>query len=397
MARSRKSSGGLLDRPIYKYTAAVVGLLATVTGLIVGAKNLLTKNPPQPVERNTELIIDRSKGMDEPWGDQKTKKIDLAREAARAFAVTVGKGENLALRQFGGPCAGPNTDLVVPFGKNNAKEVQDQVPGRTRGESATLNSAINEAIGDFGEQARFGGDKIIKRILVITGSADACQDRNLRAAIREKLEETAKTNNVRLDFGYIGLGMDLIQQQNLKDLADITGGTAAFPARPEDVTTIVEQIFSHPRPPATAPPAEVTGKAPGEPDKVEVRKDTRALQDSIGIGEKHLNDAMNELEKGDLAAAQKSLAAARGDAARSLNAFSVLGQGQRPQQFPELYQAVSRCWDIHRRLLDVAAKMIVQFQVKDSKAYEISTANYTRLAAEFERSKNEINAALARP
>lgn len=234
--RKRKASWLLGDRPVYQNVMAAIALVAAVVGLIGGASSLLTRKAPGVVHDNTELIVDRSKAMGDPW--EGTTKLQAAASAAKSVVATIATGENLALRQFGGPCQDSNSELVVPFAQNNARRVQSRLAGLSATGNTALNRAINEAIGDFADQKRFEGTN--KRILVITGSDDTCQAAEVREAIREKLAaDAAGAYKIRLDFRFIGLGLRPEQQQNLNELAKLTGGRAVFANHPSEVEPLL--------------------------------------------------------------------------------------------------------------------------------------------------------------
>jgi hypothetical protein len=394
VADRRKSFGGLVEnRPLYKNVMAIIALVAGLSGLIVGARTFLEKKPPEVVHDNTELIVDRSLGMRELW-EGKTK-LEVAQAAARSALGTIATGENLALRQFGGPCKGANTSLVVPFAQNNVKSVQHRVAAFSAAGDASLNNAINEAIGDFGDQKHFEGAN--KRILVITGSDDVCQDRDLLEAIGDKLASDAQGKyKIKLDFRFIGMGMNAAQRQNLSGLAELTGGKAVFANHPVDVEELLRNELKTATAPSASSAADAEKPPPGEAVKVPVRQDTHLLVDAVTGGVNHLNDALKDLEQGDFAAARAALEASRQDEKRSNAALASLGQGQRQEQFQELYQAASQCSTIHQKLLSLAEAMLKQFQTKDVKGYKVSSAEFVRLSAEFDRTAKQIDTLLAR-
>lgn len=396
MARNRKASDGLVEnRPLYKNVMAIIALVAGLSALIAGAWNFLATKPPEVVHDNTELIIDRSKGMKELW-DGKTK-LDVARAAAHSALGTIATTENLALRQFGGPCDGANTNLVVPFAQNNVKTVQGRLAKLSGSGDASLNNAINEAIGDFGDQKHFQGAN--KRILVITGSDDVCKDLDLNQAIHEKLAADVNgTYTIKLDFRFVGIGMDTAQREHLSGLAKLTGGRVVFANHPDDVEQLVrnELKSDDARTVSGNPQTDTKKPPPNEAAKAPVRQDTRLLVDSLTAGVNHLNEALKDIAKGDVTSAQAALAAARLDENRSDTALASLRQDQSQEQFQELYKAASKCRTIHQQLLSQAEIMLNQFQTKDVDGYSASSAQFVRLAAEFDRTAKQIDTLLGR-
>jgi len=418
VARKREGPEPWGDKPVYKNVMAVLALVAAASGLIGGAYNLLTKKAPEVVHDNTELIVDRSQAMHEPW--EKTTRLDAAQSAGKAVVATIAEGENLALRQFGGPCQASSTDLVVPFAQHNAKRVQTKLANLTAAGNAPLNRAINEAIGDFGDQKRFEGAN--RRILVITGSDDTCQAPEVRQAIRDKLAADASgTYKIRLDFRFIGIGLRPEQQQNLTELAKITGGRVVFANHPEEVEPLLrsevnaatnqeqpqprsglEERTSQPTamgdavgrglqssdvqgPPAAAQP---TG---GE--RVMVRRDTKQMVNTLTAGVDHLNEALVSIQKGDFEAARHATDAGRAAAANSLGLVPLDASGR--GQFPALRAASGKCFELYKKLLDRASEMISLYEKKDFDSYQKSAADFERLAKEFNRTKQQVTDLLA--
>jgi hypothetical protein len=392
MASDQKPSDGLLEsRPFYKNLSFIVTLLLGLSALIGYARGWLTRTPPAPpnVFRNVEIIIDRSEQMNDLWDGE--RKLTIAQAAASSFIIKgVATGENLGLRQFGGPCDESGTSLVVPFAKNNKQSVQSGVDALSAAGMAPLYGAVKEAIGDFEDLKNFGST-VKKRILVIAGSSQIC-DASQKVVIQGKLSEDAKANSITLNFNFIGLGLKAKDQQELKDLADITHGTAFFPAHPKDVEELVARVFDQPAPAEATPhvmPPEITA-APQESEKASVRQDTSALKTSVQSGETDLSNVMLGLEKNDLAAARKALQAARQDEERSGAALASLRQGRREEQFPELLKAISKYWTLHRKLVDLADVIVRQFHT-DTEGYRASSAEYKQLTDEFDRTKKQID------
>ncbi|HXK04952.1 MAG TPA: vWA domain-containing protein [Verrucomicrobiae bacterium] len=418
MARKRKAPEPWRDKPLYKNVMAVLALVAAASGLIGGAYNLLTKKAPEVVHDNTELIVDRSQAMHEPW--EKTTRLDAAQSAGKAVVATIAEGENLALRQFGGPCQDSNTDLVVPFAQHNAKRVQTRLASLTAAGKAPLNRAINEAIGDFGDQKHFEGAN--RRILVITGSDDTCQEPELREAIRDKLAADASgAYKIRLDFRFIGIGLRPEQQRNLSELAKIAGGRAVFADHPEEVEPLLRSEVhattsqEQPQPSSglggrssqPAPTGDAAGRGsqssdvqappataqPTEGEKATVRRDTKEMVNTLAAGVDHLNDALASIQKGDFEAARHATDAGRAAAANSQGLIPLDASGR--GQFPALRAASGKCFELYKKLLDRASEMISFYEKKDFDSYQRSAGEFERLAKEFNRTKQQVTDLLA--
>ena len=401
---------------------AVLALVAAVSGLIGGAHSLLTRKTSEVAHDNTELIVDRSQAMSEPW--KGTTRLRAAESAAQTVVATIAAGENLALRQFGGPCQASNTQLVVPFAKSNAKPVQTQLANLNAAGNAgaPLNRAINEAIGDFGDQKRFEGAN--RRILVITGSDDTCQAPELREAIREKLAADASGSyRIRLDFRFIGIGLRPEQQQNLTELAKITGGRAVFANLPAEVEPLLRsEVRAAANQEQRQPPSGLAERTdqpkpigvmaghssqsleaqaplataqPTEGEKVTVRRDMKQLVDTLAAGVGHLNTALASIQKGDFEAARLALATIAAQAA-ALNSQGLIPLDARGrEQFPELRDASGKCFGLYQKLAGLASEMISLYENKDFDSYQKSAAEFERQAKEFNRTKQQVTDLLA--
>ena len=80
-----------------------------------------SSGPPSALV-NVEILLDRSSAMGETF--EGTTKLEAAISAAETVLNSVGTKDNLALRQFGGPCQGDNTEQLIPFDRDNRDEVQ---------------------------------------------------------------------------------------------------------------------------------------------------------------------------------------------------------------------------------------------------------------------------------
>jgi len=331
----------------------------------------------------------------------------VAASAAQNVVGTIAGGENLALRDFGGPCQGSNTKLLVPFAQNSAKRVQTRLASLTAAGDATLNRAINEAIGDFGDQKRFEGAN--RRILVVTGSDDTCAAAELTEAIREKLAADANgAYKIRLDFRFIGIGLRPEQQQNLTGLATVTGGRAVFANHPAAVEPLLRSEV-HPaetqkqQQPALGV-AEKTGQpkdadihvahasaehpiAPTEGDKVAVRRDVKHLVDTLAAGVNHLNTALDNIKKGDLLGARLATVSAQ---AATGDSGILLESAWLRERFPELDQVSRKCFELYHKLAARVSEMISLYEKKDFESYEKSAAEFEHLTAQFNPTKKKL-------
>ena len=137
---------------------------------------------------NAEIVLDCSTSMREPFSGR--TKLDIAKNVIqKILSQEVAESDNLAFRQYGGPCEGKNNRLIVKFGTNNEKQIQESLKNlKTRGK-ATLVDAIVEATGDFNDVEQFRG--VNKTIIAIVGSGDSCVP-NPEESIRKRFEEREK-------------------------------------------------------------------------------------------------------------------------------------------------------------------------------------------------------------
>ncbi len=117
---------------------------------------------------NTEILLDRSSAMQEPLESGITKQ-EAAIGVINKMVLNqqVVPADSLALRQYGGPCEGANTRMVVQFGQDNKENVQSALKEIELGGDTTFTTGIAEAIGDFNDSEQFQGR--INTIIAITG------------------------------------------------------------------------------------------------------------------------------------------------------------------------------------------------------------------------------------
>ncbi len=104
---------------------AIIGLIGALAGGVYGVIQIL-HSPVFEVKKvfiNIEIVLDRSSAMQQSF-DRTTKWEAAVRATKKSLAEEVAQKDNLALRQFGGPCRGDNTKLVVDFDQNNEGRVR---------------------------------------------------------------------------------------------------------------------------------------------------------------------------------------------------------------------------------------------------------------------------------
>src|SRR2546421_6007178 len=191
-----KASTLLGEMKWYKTVTAIVvlvgGLIGIATGLLVLTQKLLNRKP-QKVQQNVEIVVDSSDAMNAGF-EGVTKREAAIRAVSNYLTGQVTKAvadeDNLAFRVFGGECDDRrNTRLLVSFSQRNSRAIADASRNLKFAGQPTLAHAIIEAAGDFNYEWFKG---VSKRIIVIIGSADACQKDNAANIIQTRLNDMAK-------------------------------------------------------------------------------------------------------------------------------------------------------------------------------------------------------------
>ena len=221
---------------------AIIAMVGAMVGGVYGLIQLVESHffKTEPIGVNTEIVLDRSAGMGEKF-DGTTKWEAALTAVEQSLELQVGKKDNLAFRQFGGPCFGENTQLLVKFDQNNKNQVRKALGNIVLNGETTLASAIIEASADFNDPVRFGGVK--KTIIVITGGGDSCH-RDAVQFIRDRLQERIATKDIiKVYFRFIGIGVSPDEKAQIMEIANNTGGRACFPESQEELDHEVARTF----------------------------------------------------------------------------------------------------------------------------------------------------------
>lgn len=122
--------------------------------------------------------------------------------------------DNLAFRRFGGPCKGDNTQLLVNFGQNNAKQIRAALPSVTKGDTTTVN-AVTRAASDFDDLQRFAD--VNRRVLIITGGQDLCYPQAANV-----IRQILLSKKIRPIFWLIAMDVPPDQQRQLIEIGRAT-------------------------------------------------------------------------------------------------------------------------------------------------------------------------------
>lgn len=183
-AERESSKKSFHERGSFKAVVAVVGLLGGLWAFLGApppwkAVRDLTDNP-LPL-RNTEIILDASARMGEPFGEGTKLKVAVA--AVSQFAAA-GEHVGLALRRAGGDCEEAG-DPVVGFDDGQSEAIREAARAQKPGGESNLTQQVRAAIGDFSGEAFHRADSE-NTIVVFVGGEDSCPFQGTRS-IRNEL------------------------------------------------------------------------------------------------------------------------------------------------------------------------------------------------------------------
>jgi hypothetical protein len=357
------------SKRLYKNAVAVIALVAALAGAFAAVVKLFPKpEDPHDIHEIMEIVLDRSEGMG--GGFEGGTKLQAAAESARNALDPLADNDVLALRQFGGPCDGDNTRMAVKPGQNNKRKIKDSLRSLAVGGQSTLVNAVIQATGDFDESERFKG--VRKRIVVVTGSRDACSHRDPIASIRDRMERI-KSAGIQLDFHFIGIGLGEAEREDVTRIADATGGVKpTFVDHRQDLDGALRKVLVV------------------EP----VVRDAQSVVTLLDAGVDHLNGVFAAIAKRDYPAAETELNEARNETAKSDAALDELGKGSRKEQFKELYKTAAESRSIRNELLDLAGRMLSQAKANDVEGYNASELKFNQLSNDYNRNGTLISTLL---
>ncbi len=349
---------------------AVIALVAALGGAIAAVMKLFpTRKSPQNIHEITEIVVDGSEHMGDK-GFEGGTRLQAAAESARVVLESVADSDVLGLRRFGGPCDGDNTRIVVKPAQENKRKMQKSLGSLKAEGQASLANAVIQATGDFDENESLKG--LFRRIVVVTGSRDACSHGDPIAAIRSRMERI-KSANIHLDFHFIGIGLDGAEREDVSKIAKATGGAApVFVDRRRDLEGALRKVL-------VVDP---------------VVRDTQSLVTLLNAGVDHLNGVFTAIAKRDYAAAEAGLSEARNESKRSDSSLDDLGKGSRKEQFKKLYETASESRRVRDELLNLAGRMLAQAKANDVEGYNTSASEFNRLSNDYNRNGELIGVLL---
>jgi hypothetical protein len=243
---------------------------------------------------------------------------------------------------------------------------------------ATLVMAITKAIDDFGDRERFGD--VNKRIIVITGSTDACYP-DAADIIRTNLEE----NKIDADFWFIGMGLSDEQQANLNNISKVTNGEVFLVSSYEELesalTHVVADVPIHRLSLFDYKLAQniLTQVAVDVP----VRRDAEDIITIQNNVSGQLDEVIQAINQKDYSTAEKELRGARNELERSNISFKDLEKRQSTKEVQGLYELAKENRDTQNRMLELSETIIVQAKRNDTEAYYRSAKQLSLLAIEY--------------
>ena len=213
--------------------AAAVGVVAAIGASFPVARWLRT---PPPI-MNQEIVLDTSARMADPF-DGKPSKLVAAVEALRSRNLH--PAENLAMRAFGGECRHDDESrLLVPFGTNRRQRIVSAANAVKPGGQATLVSGVISALSDIYPLPH------MRRIVVITGHADACYQEAIRELkLRFEAQPKAATEKqaVALEMRFIGMALSAQDAPQLREISNTVGGQVYFVNTVAELNDVLQYV-----------------------------------------------------------------------------------------------------------------------------------------------------------
>ena len=217
-----------------RLVAATVAVVAAAVTTVFVARRLRT---PPPI-MNQEIVLDTSSGMADPFDTMPSK---LAAAVAALRARTLHPAENLALRTFGGECqADEESRLLVPFGVNRRRRIVSATDGLAAGGRPTLVSGIISALADVHPLPH------TRRIVVITGHADACYEEainEVKQRFKAQQPFKDKKDEVVLEMRFIGLALSGPDESKVRKISEAVGGEAHFVRTVAQLNDVLQYVI----------------------------------------------------------------------------------------------------------------------------------------------------------
>lgn len=323
---------------------------------------------PPKVPQNIEIILDRSRQMEEPFGQR--RKIDVAVEGLRGMVLRPGAAvENIAFRTFGGACGRPdNTRLEEALQVDNGAAIGGALDAVTLGGEATLASALKRALDDFKPPARFEG--VNNRVVIVAGGRGSCDPREA-----EKVYRKFKDSNIKPDFWYIAMDVPPDEMQELKRVVGASAGRLLAVQTQEEFDRALDRVF------------EIEPVITG----------VRAITDMLNRVVDDLNRAYQNIGGENYEAAQDHIRAGRSALAETRAQFLDLGARRTRETFRTLYELARSNRELQAQGFRLAEEMIAKLRdADDIPAYNALVGQVDGLIGEYNDNVGSINGILQR-
>jgi len=318
---------------------------------------------PAPI-MNQEIVIDTSEGMSAPFDNGPTK-LKAAVEALRTRNLH--PAENLALREFGGKChQDDGSRLLVSFGTNRRERIMRAANALQPRGQPTLVSGVLSALADMQPLPN------TKRIVVITGHADECQEHATKQ-IKEQMEAYQQDGHKpSLEWRLIGLAMPGEHQARLQATSDAVGGQAHFVDTIAELNDILEYVLEF------------------EPAVIHVKKVWEVV-DQVGQSITDIAGKMNQQEYDD---ALKILDGGRAAFVKIKPEFDMLAGIRLSVNFERFYKLAAENRSLQQQMFDVGQVAIPQGKASgksQTAEYQQSVQAWNKLVAKYNTNIREMN------
>jgi hypothetical protein len=238
-----KGSAHFYERPGFMGTVAVVGLITAVFALLGVPKlwDVIDDVFSEEVAvSNTEIVLDTSSAMGEPFEGKDETLLDAA---VRAIGQAGQRDdEGLALRGTSPSCE-DDGELLVDFGTGQEDEVLDVAEDQRPEGKSNITGAVIEALADFRNDPEFSGPRSTRRVLVFTAGLDDCFEGDVAEKIKAELGEA----EISASFTLIGLKASGEELENLEELESALQSADAFvetrtPSDNDELESVVEEV-----------------------------------------------------------------------------------------------------------------------------------------------------------
>jgi len=313
--------------PHRKWYAAAAIALAVAVAATYPVVQWMTAPPPI---MNQEIVLDASAGMAAAFNDRPSK-LSAAVDALRVRSLY--QKENLALRVFGGECGQDDeSKVLVSFGTARRNRILKAAADLQPHGKPTLASAVISAMADLRPFAN------TKRVVVLTGHADTCNEEAVRD-IKERLNAyKAAGQEIALEMRFIGLSVSAADQTQIQQMSDAVSGHAYFVNTAAELNEVLEYVLEF------------------EPALTYVR----SVEDVVEQVGKAMNEVADHMNAGRFDDAQKTLDAGLVAYAKVKPSFDALG-GQHPgANFERFYSLAAENRSLQQQVFDIGSVMIGQ-------------------------------------